>query len=221
MSTTYQISRFKFRRETAFLTGLVVNTLLLLYGVYYLLSPNEIIGPVAILVPLVWISIGILAIVATKPPMANQRQRTIALAIATGYFGLIGYFGGIWNRSATSLPYGLEVTLFSAPPGWAPRIALNTPVVFLNLQPWQVIGYAALAYLIYVAVLEAAGSVISGIVGFLSCVSCTWPILATIVSSVVGGTGAAAGIVYDQTYLLSTVVFVITVALLYWRPGWK
>jgi len=53
--------------------------------------------------------------------------------------------------------------------------------------------------------------------GLLSCVSCTWPVLASLVGGVAGGTGLAAAVT-TQSYGLSTVVFCVTVGLLYWRP---
>lgn len=221
MSTTYRFNRFELRRDTLVWAALLVNTQLLLVVAYDVLSPNEITGLTAVLVPLVWITVGILAIVRTDPPAASQRQRTIALAIATAYFGLLGYFGGIWSQAITDLPVGVTVAMFSGPPGWTPRVTINTSVFFVHLLPWKVVGYAALAYMIYATILDAAGSAISGVFGLLSCVSCTWPVIATIATSVLGGGAAVAGVIYDQSYLLSTVVFVVTVGLLYWRPGWR
>lgn len=235
MSTTYRFDRFEVRRETLLLGALLVNTQLLLFLAYHVLSPNDITGLVPVAVPLVWITVGAWALVRTNVPAASQRQRTIGVAVAAAYFGLLGYFGGVWGPGVNSIPVGIDFAVLSAPPGWAPRLFVNLPVdginvlslqipfqgVRINLIPWQVVGYVALAYLVYAAVVDAAGSAISGVLGLLSCISCTWPVIATIATSVLGGTGAIAGVVYDQSYLLSTVVFVVTVGLLYWRPGWR
>lgn len=235
MSTTYHFERFEIRRKTVLWVALLVNTQLLLFLAYHVLSPNQITGVLPVVVPLVWITVGLLAITRTDLPAASQRQRTIALAVATGYFGLLGYFGGVWGPGVGSLPVGADFSVLSAPPGWAPRLFVNLPVdgitvaslqipvqgVRINLIPWQVVGYVALAYLIYATVLDAAGAAISGVLGLLSCVSCTWPVVATVATGVLGGGAAFAGVVYDQSYLLSTVVFAVTVGLLYWRPGWR
>ncbi|SFS03654.1 hypothetical protein SAMN05216559_2814 [Halomicrobium zhouii] len=235
MSTTYKIDRFELHRDTLLLSALLVNTQLLLFLAYHLLSPNDITGVTPVAVPLVWITVGAWALVRTERPTASQRQRTVGVAVAAAYFGILGYFGGVWGPGADMLPAGIDLAVASAPPGWAPRVFVNLPAngfalgslqfpfqgVRINLIPWQVVGYVALAYLVYAAVVDAAGSAISGIVGLLSCVSCTWPVIATIATSVFGGSAAVAGAVYDQSYLLSTVVFVATVALLYWRPGWR
>lgn len=221
MSTSYRFHRFEVERETLVVGGLVVNTMLLLIAVYYAVSPNGIIGPVPVLVPLVWISVAVLVFLRTRLPAADFRQRTIGLAVATAYFGLLGYFGGIWGQPIPAIPHGADVTLFGAPPGWTPRVAVNSPVVYLNLLPWKVAGYLALSYLVYATVLDAAGSAISGALGLLSCVSCTWPVIATAASSILGSGAALTSVAYDQSYLLSTVVFLVTVALLSWRPGWR
>lgn len=235
MSATYRFHRFELRRDTLLLGALLVNTQLLLFLAYHFVSPNDITGVTPVAVPLVWITVGVWVLVRTEVPPASQRQRTVGLAVAVGYFGLLGYFGGVWGPGVSALPVGVDLAVVTAPPGWAPRVFVNLPAdglalgslaipfqgVRLNLIPWQVVGYVALAYLVYAAVLDAAGSAISGVIGLLSCVSCTWPVVAAIATSVLGGSAAVAGVVYDQSYLLSTVVFVVTVGLLFWRPGWR
>ncbi len=237
MSTSYRFDRFGFelRRDTLVWGALLVNTQLLLALAYHVISPNDITGPLPVLVPLVWITVGLWAIARVDVPDASRRRRTIALGVATAYFGLLGYFGGVWGPGVEMLPVGANLSVLSAPPGWAPRLFVNLPMdgltllsttlpfqgLRINLIPWQVVGYVALAYLIYATVLDAAGSAISGALGLLSCVSCTWPVIATIATSVLGGGAAFASVAYDQSYLLSTVVFVVTVGLLYWRPGWR
>jgi len=171
-----------------------VNTQLLLFLAYHLLSPNDITGLTPVAVPLVWITVGAWALVRTERPTGSQRQRTVGVAVAAGYFGVLGYFGGVWGPATEMLPAGIDLAVATAPPGWAPRLFVNLPAngltvsslqlpfqgVRINLIPWQVVGYVALAYLVYTAVLDAAGSAISGVVGLLSCVSCTWPVIATI-----------------------------------------
>lgn len=219
MSTTYAIDRFEVRRDTLVWAALLVNTQLLLVAAYYALSPNEP-RNLMILLPVVWITVGILAVLRVDPPPAPQKRRTIAVAVATAYFGLLAYFGGLWGLPDPTLPVGADLGLATGPPGWTPRLAVNTPVVMIVIIPFKLIGYAALGYLVYVAILDAAGSAVSGVVGLLSCVSCTWPVIAAIVSSVVGSGTAAAEAAIGLSLPLSTVVFVVTVALLYWRPGW-
>jgi uncharacterized membrane protein YraQ (UPF0718 family) len=71
---------------------------------------------------------------------------------------------------------------------------------------------------VYATAIDAAGAAISGILGFFSCVSCSWPIVASLASSVLGGGTALATTAFGASYDLSTAVFLLTVGLLYWRP---
>lgn len=248
-ATTYQFHRFEVRRGTLLWAALLLNTELLLLVVYYAFSPGNpsslaVFDPASWLsfvtpaLPMVWINVGLWALVRTDPPSASQRRKTAALAIATAYFGVLAYFGGLWGMPDPHLPLGVDVSLFTAPPGWAPRVFVNTPVFRVHLLPYKAVGYLALGYLVYATVLEAAGSAVSGVVGLLSCISCTWPVLAAVVSGLAGaGTAVAEAAVGPDVvsetasvgvqipgslyYPLSTVVFVVTVGLLVWRPGWR
>jgi hypothetical protein len=85
-------------------------------------------------------------------------------------------------------------------------------------MPARVVGYLALSYLVYATVIDAAGAAVSGILGLLSCVSCSWPILASLATAILGSGSALAASATALSYDLSTVVFLATVALLYWRP---
>ena len=67
-------------------------------------------------------------------------------------------------------------------------------------------------------VVDAAASGLAGFVGLFSCVSCTWPLLATVFTGIFGTASAAASIVTGQPYGASTVVFLASVAMLVWRP---
>ena len=221
MTTTYRFDRFEFRRDTLLWGALLVNTYLLLVFIYHVVSPNRITSVTPVLVPLVWLAVGLWAIVRTRPPVASRRQRIVAMAIAVAYFGLLGFFGGLWGFGVADHPTSFRLAVTSLPPGWSPAVLANTPWVRVSLLPFKVVGYLALGYLLYAALLDAAGSAISGVLGLLSCVSCTWPIVAAVATSVVGGSGAVADAALSQSYPVSTVVFVVTVALLYWRPGWR
>mgnify|MGYP000365615809 CR=1 FL=1 len=91
-------------------------------------------------------------------------------------------------------------------------------VLRVVLEPYKEVGYLALAYLVYVTVLDAAGAAVSGMVGLFSCVSCTWPILGTVAAGLFGGTSALAAVALGHAYGLSTLVFLSSVGLLWWRP---
>lgn len=214
------LDRLTPERETLLWGAIVINLELLLLGSYAIVANPQLINAAAIrywLYPLVWINVGAWAILRTTPAPTGQRQRRIGLAIAVGYFAVLSYFGGLVGAASPG-PIGLDISLLALPPGWGPAILYNGAVLSVTLLPYKVVGYVALAYLVYATVLDAAGSAVTGVLGLLSCVSCSWPILATLVTGVAGSGTAVAGAVYAQSYGLSTVVFVVTVGLLYWRP---
>lgn len=184
----------------------------------YLVATGESLRPFYVY-PFVWITVGLWAVIDTRTPSASRRHRLTAGAIAAGYFLLLGYAGGLYG--AGRLPGGVDGGLRVAtaiPPGYGPALLYTGQELTLSIRPYLLIGYLALAYLVYATVLDAAGSAIAGVVGLLSCISCSWPILASIAAAVLGGGSAAVSAVYAESYALSTAVFVVTVVLLSWRP---
>jgi hypothetical protein len=112
------------------------------------------------------------------------------------------------------------VVHLSLPPGMGPAVLYQGAVLRLVLLPYEVVGYAALSYLVYVGVLESAGSTVSGVVGLFSCVSCAWPVVGAVVTTLFGSGSAVALAATTWPYDLSTLVFLSAVGLLYWRPSW-
>lgn len=88
----------------------------------------------------------------------------------------------------------------------------------LSLQFYKVVGYVTLAYLVYTTVVDATRTAVSGVIGLFSCVSCSWPILGTVATSLFGSGSAVVTGALRQSYGLSTLVFLSAVALLYYRP---
>jgi len=167
-------------------------------------------------VPFVWINGSLLAFAFVRPgPDAGRRLPAVGVAVA--YFGILVALGGLltWGGPGGS---GLRVTLQGIP-GWVPLVIVGGSVVNLVIVPFKLIGYLALAYLVYVTVRDASGALVGGVLGLFSCVSCSLPIVAALVSGLAGGGTAAWTAAYSNSYLLSTVVFAVTVALLAWRPS--
>jgi len=201
------------------LATLVVLTEVGLVASYAIVGANSITDWTIVLVPWVWINLGVWVLIRVRAPDASGRRRRVAGAVAVGYFGLLAVLGGLVGVGVASQPSSLRVALTSVPPGWAPTLLANTAVVRLSIVPFQFVGYLALAYLVYVTLLDAAGSAIGGILGLLSCVSCTWPLVASALTGILGSGAALSAAASSQSYAISTVVFVVTVGLLYWRPG--
>lgn len=203
-------------RETAVWWAVVLNTELLLLLAYFLVVDPTVTRPLFYLIPFVWINAALWGVFRVSPRPTSARQRYAALAVAGGYFLVLGYAGGLYGPSGGPAT-GIRVAAFSVPPGWGPAVIYGGEVVQFALLPFKLVGYATLSYLVYATVVDAASSVVGGVLGLFSCVSCTLPVIAGVLSGFVGGTGAVAA-ASSQSYGLSTVVFVVTVVLLVWRP---
>ena len=175
--------------------------------------------------PFVWINLGIWAVWRTSPPQAPKRTRNIATAVAAGYFLVLAYFGGLLREGHAfhdhgEIPIELLATGFSVhfelPPGYGPALTYSGEFLISSLSPYLLVGFLALAYLMYVTILDASGEASIGLVGLFSCVGCSFPLIAALVSG--GAATSLAAFVYSQAYALSTVAFVLTVLFLYWRP---
>jgi hypothetical protein len=210
------LARVRPSRSTL-LWGAVLVAAELLALLLYVAQPTVV--PTAIryyVYPFVWIDVGLWALVRTDPPAASRRRRSAAGAFAVGYFAVLAYAGGLVGPGLGAMATGLRIA--PLPPGIGPALIYGGEALRLTLLPYKIVGYAALAVLVYATALDVAGSAIGGVLGLFSCVSCTWPVLASLVGGVAGGSSAAASAALSGSYGLSTVIFVVTVALLYWRP---
>lgn len=170
------------------------------------------------LIPPVWFVVGSWALVRTSPAPSSRRSRLAAGTVAGLYFLVLGVAGGLFGPAGGPTT-GLTVQIVELPPGWNPALLYGGASVRLALVPFTTFGYLVLAYLVYATALEAKGAVAGGLLGVFSCVSCTLPVVASLVGGFVGGGAALAAAASGQTYVLGTLVFVVTVLLLTYRPG--
>lgn len=203
-------------RETLALGALVLNTELLAVLAYYLLANARLVDPRFTIYGLVWVNVGLVVLVTLDAPEASTRQRRRAGAVAVGYVAVLAVAGGLVGPAADASPAGFSIV--ALPPGWGPALAYGGAHVDALLMPAKVVGYAALGALVYATVLDASRAAVSGVLGLFSCVSCSWPVLAGVATAVAGGGSAVAAATTPLSYDLSTLVFVVTVALLRWRP---
>lgn len=222
MSVASLARRVRPDRELAVLGGAVVGLELAAVAVYLLAANVTVTNPLILVYPLVWINVGLWAVWRTEPPAAGGRRRLAVGLLAAGYFGVLAVVGGLVDVShlahGHAHPARLRIAYATLPPGFGPAVLYSGPVLGLDLLPYKVVGYLALAYLVYATVLEATGSAISGLLGLFSCVSCAWPVLGTVAAGLFGSGSAVYAFALSQSYGLSTVVFVSAVALLRWRP---
>lgn len=202
-------------RRSLLYGGLLVNTLVALSLLYVGFTDASVGAPRYTLYGLLWVGVGVAAVATTRVPQTDRTTRRRAAAVAGGYFALLSVAGGLAGPGG---PVETGVRVAALPPGWGPALVYGGEAVSLVLMPARVVGYLALAYLVYATVIDAAGAAASGVVGLLSCVSCSWPILASVATGVFGGGSALAASVTGLSYDISTLVFLVTVALLYWRP---
>ena len=219
MSTLGFGDRVRPSGETLAWLGLVVTTEFLVVVGYVLLFDVLVRDWTLFLVPFVWLNVAGWAVYHTSPARASASKRRVAAAIAGGYFLLLAYFGGVVAPGSPANAGALSVSLFGLPPGWSPSIIYTGQLLHLVVLPYKVLGYVALAYLVYATVLDAAGAVVGGFVGIFSCISCSFPLVAGLLTGIVGGGSALATATAQSSYLISTVVFVVTVGLLYWQPS--
>lgn len=168
---------------------------------------------------LLWINVALWVFVRTDIPSASRTTVRRAAVVAVGYLALLAYTGGVVAPGIpASYDYVAGFSVLWLPPGWGPALVYKTEFVRLILMPARVLGYLALTYLVFVTVVDAASSAVSGLLGLFSCLSCSWPILASVGTAVLGGSSFVAAATTTYAYDVSTVVFLVTVALLSWRP---
>ena len=210
-------------RDLAF-WGLVLNTELLLVAAYLALASVTITQPRYVLYGLVWVTVSLWVFRHVEASPADRRTRRRAVAVAVAYFLLLGVTGGVFIFTAFGPfghSHGLALSPFRVawlPPGWGPALLYHGTFVEVILMPARLLGYLALAYLVYVTVVDAASAAIPGFIGLFSCVSCTWPVLASVLTGVFGASTALASTVTVLSLDVSTAVFLLTVGLLSWRP---
>jgi len=189
---------------------------------YFLATDASITTPRYVVYPFVWINAVLWAGMRTTTRRASRRLQAVAIAVAAAYFLLLANWAGLVVLTGAGhhpVPESvLGLSFGSGSPGWA-RVRFITRTFAVSFVPFRVIGYLGLAYLVYAAVLDATSAVASGALGLLSCLSCSFPIVASAVTGVWGGSVTAMSTVFAHSVDISTLAFLVSVGLLYWRPG--
>ncbi|APX95983.1 hypothetical protein SAMN05421809_0080 [Natronorubrum daqingense] len=170
-------------------------------------------------IPFIWITISALAVWYTRPVTRSFKYVAIAASVAIAYFLVILYLSGMVmpiRSIAEPGPSGLVVE-WDRPLGWSPIVDYTGSWVSVRLIPYQVIGYLALSYLLYTAVLNISSSIYTGVVGLVTCPGCAAPVLAPLLAGA-AGTSSAFVFMVNYTHEIATVLFVLAVGLLYWQP---
>ncbi|WP_396612511.1 hypothetical protein ACH9L7_04345 [Haloferax sp. S1W] len=201
---------------------------------YLVVTPVHVDDVRYVVYPFVWINVGVAAVLWTTLPETNRQLRLVAGVVAVAYFFLLAALSGLVSvdfgallgsgahaagghtHAAGGHPTGWQFSL--AAPGWGPRFGYSSGALSVAFIPYRVVGYLALSYLVYAAVLDTARAALSGTLGLVSCVGCTFPIVTGLSAGLAGGTGVASAL-QTLSVDLSTVVFVAAVAVLVFRPN--
>lgn len=202
----------------------------------YLLTGGGVSDARYVVYPFLWINLGLYAVVRVDPPatdgasfadvvrrfvvvgsdLSARELRLVLAAAVAAVYGLVlavvtGLVGLPLVEHAHTHPDGVQFTLSA--PGWGPRLAYVVGEYHLYFVPYRVVGYVALSYLLYAGLARSSLASGAGVVGLASCVGCSFPLLA----SVVTGAGAAS-IAAASGYSLdvSTFAFVVAVGVLWW-----
>ena len=219
-STTNWRDRIAVELRTLTLLNILVAIQLgaaLLYGRYYDVFVSSL---TRYLLPFIWITSGLWAIVNATPKPRDRVHRIVGGVVGGSYFLVLLFISGLagpvtpqlHSASAGTWDVTLRVAL-----GWGPVISYTGDYLYLTIVPFQVIGYGALAYIFYVAVLDVTNAAVGGIVGLIPCPGCAAPLLTPVLA---GALGTSPGIVLlvSFAYEIATVFFLGALALLYWRP---
>lgn len=198
------------RREHRAVLAVLVLLELVLTVAYFALTTASTTETRYLVYPFVWINVGVLAVLLVRTPPASPRRRAFAATLAAGYFVLLMAIPGNVGLGAGG---ALDVRVAWLAPGWGPLLAASGPV-HLYLIPFEVVGYGALASLVYANALRFDRSVLSGTIGLATCVGCTVPLLAPLLGVLGGPATGLASTAYAWSYDVGTVLFVLTVWLL-------
>ncbi len=183
---------------------------------YIDLAGLTITQPRYVVYPFVWINVGVWAVLRTQTPRVDRRQWGIATAVAVGYLLVLLWAGGVLLVGLLEpLPGGAAASVYWDIPGRGPIVVYGTPHLRLSLIPFKLVGYLTLAYLVYARLLDATRVALSGALGLFSCVGCAFSILLPLLGATTLFGSTLTGFAWD----LSTLVFVFTVALLYWADA--
>lgn len=191
----------------------IVITEVFLVTAYLGLTSTGVTQPRYVIYPFIWINVGLLAIYMGAPRAGNRRHQLVGIGIAGGYYILLlavagNIIFGTWVEPSASIIW--------ATPGWGPVLNGSIPGFEVHLIPYEVIGYAGLAYLLYANVLDVSRGLLSGVLGVVTCVSCSMPLWGPILGFIGGGAVGLSTFATTYAYDLGTGIFLVTMGLLYY-----
>lgn len=167
-----------------------------------------------LLYPLVWMTVAVWAMLAVDLEAETRLQAALGSSIGLVYFLGVLWIPGNIGFGAPGSEFVLRVEMYS--PGWGPLLVVTGPWLRLFLVPFEVLGYAGLAYLLTANVLKLSRETLSGALGLVTCVGCTVPVLVPVMGLLGGPATSLTTTAYAYSYDIGTVLYVLTVGLLYY-----
>lgn len=201
------------RRTAAGAVGALLAVELAAVAAYLHATNTGVLAPRYTLYPFVWINLAAWVLLRRRTVAATARRRLAAGALAAGYFLVLAYAGGLLGHAhGAATPSGRVMWLS---PGWGPMLVYSGPVLEVTVVPFEVVGYAALAVLVYTVLLAGARSALAGVLGVATCVGCLWPVGAALAAALGVAASPLATAVPGLAYDLSTLLFVVTAGVLH------
>ena len=158
--------------------------------------------------PAVWIAVSLGSAVWIGRTVDARPRRLLGTVIGSGYTLLLFWLTGLLRIQAG--PSSLQI--HPAIPGWGPILRYGVGSIHVTLVPFKLVTYLALGYVLSVLVASQRGSLRPAILGLVSCVSCTAPLLIAL-AGISGGLQAAT-VVASAGYDIATLALVVTCGLL-------
>lgn len=190
--------------------AILVSAEITLVAAYLAVTGVDIVSPRYVIYPFVWINVAAYGVLTVSPKVTNRELLPIGVLVGAMYFAVLA-----WLTGMIDLGHGgaFSLRISDAIPGWGPIIAVSGPIR-LHLIPFETIGYLGLSYLVAVNAIAASRRLLSGVLGFATCVGCTVPVLTPVIGVLGGPTTGLASTAYAWSYDLGTLLFVIAAWLL-------
>lgn len=207
---------------TLVLINALVGIQLLLAVLYGAVFGTDLLSFHIFLIPFIWTTVSIVTVWYTESVSRGWRPTALAGAVAVGYLSLFLWLSGTVGFTPSQvepitgdLGFGVEA---GRSLGWGPVIYYSGEWIGARIIPYQIIGYLALSYLVYVTVLDATRSASAGTLGLILCPGCAAAALVPAFGGI-AGLSAALSFFLQYSYEIATVMFVVAMGWLYYQPS--
>lgn len=168
----------------------------------------------SVLYPMLWINVALAVFLYATPGDVPRRRKVLAYGIGVAYFFILLIIPG---RIALTGAFDgdLETQLRWLIPGWGPVLSVDGWGFQALFVPYETFGYAALAYLVSLNVRRFSRGSFAGLLGVVTCVGCTVPVIVPLLGALGGTTSALATVATSWFYDIGTIVYLIAIVLLY------